>query len=164
MRDVLTAPQVQDGLHPLLGVGVAVVVGQRIDTQRLEFGQEPAADHVDRQPAAGDVGDVGRDLGEHQRIEQQRLDRPDQLDPLGGLGKGGQGGPRFQDVVLGVAGMDHMLGHQCRVIASTLGMHEQIAGAPVAGVRQIVRVQAGTVVAVDRRPHPEAWSAHDVVR
>ena len=110
--DLLAGPQVQHRLQPVAGVGIAVVVVGRVQAKRLQFGQEPAADHIDGQPPAGDLRDVARDLGEYQRIHQQRLDRPNELDAAGRLGQGGQGRPRLQHIVVGIAGMNDMLRHQ----------------------------------------------------
>jgi hypothetical protein len=109
---LLAGPQVEQCLEPLAGVGVAVVVVGGVQAKRFEFGQEPATNDVDRQSSAGDVGDVTRELGEYQRVDQQRLDRADELYAARGLGQRGQRRPGLEHVVLDVAGMNDMLRQQ----------------------------------------------------
>ena len=118
-----------------------VVVVERVQTQALQFGQKPPGDEVDGQPAVGDVGDVGGDLREDQRIEQQRLDRADQLDARRRLGERRNRRPRFENVVLGVAGVDDVLCQQGGVEPCGFGTQQQVAGAAVARVRRVVRMQ-----------------------
>ena len=157
-RDVLARPQLGDDPEPFPRVGVAVVVVERVESQTLQLGQEPSGDEVDRESAVGDVGDVGCDLREDQRVEQQWFDRADQLDARGGLRQRRDRRPRFEHVVLGIAGVDDMLRQQGRVESGPLGAQQQVAGAPVAGVGGVVRMMPGAVVAVDRCPHPEPRS------
>ena len=83
-----------------------------VQAKRFEFGQKPATDDIDGQSAAGDVSDVARQLGEHQRVDQQRLDRADQLDAARRLGQRGQRRPRLEHVVLDIAGMNDVLRQQ----------------------------------------------------
>ena len=79
-RDLLARPQFGDDPEPFPRVRIPVVVVERVETQTLQFGQEPSGDEVDGQSSVGDVRDVGGDLREDQRVEQQWLDRADQLD------------------------------------------------------------------------------------
>ena len=155
-RNVLARPQFGDDPEPFPRVGVPVVVVERVETQPLQFGQEPSGDEVDGESSVGDVGDVGGDLREDQRVEQQWLDRADQLDARGGLRQRRHRRPRLEYVVLGIARVDDVLGQQGRVEAGPLGTQQQVAGAPVARVGRVVRMMSRAVVAVDRRPHPES--------
>lgn len=160
-RNVFPRPQIQHLLQPLPGVGVPVVVFGRLQAERFQLGQEPPADHVDRQSARGDLVDVRREFGEHQRVEQQRLDGSDQLDPRGGFGQTCQRRPGFEYVVLGVAGMDDVLRDESRVVPGPLRAQNQVPVAAVTGVGCVVGMQARAVVPVDRCPHPESWCRHD---
>ncbi len=135
-----------------------------IESQPSKLRQEPSGDEVDREATVGDVGDVGCDLREHQRVEQQWLHRTDQLDARGGLRQRRYRRPRLEYVVLGIAGVDDVLGQQGGIETGLLRPQQQVAGASVARVGCVVRMTPCAVIAVNRRPHPEPHRRHEVLR
>ncbi len=68
----------------LLGSPVAFIVLQPGLTECREFALEPAADHVDREPAAGQLVRGGSELGQHAGVPEAGEDSGDDLEPLGG--------------------------------------------------------------------------------
>ena len=90
---------------------------RKTDSGLVELRPIPGVDEVDREPTAADVLDAERQLGEHHRMIEIRLDGGDDLDPAGQCRNGGSGAPRFQLVEILLVRIDRVLGDQGRIVA-----------------------------------------------
>ena len=117
----------------LFGAPVAFVVLQPGFAEREELVFQPAADHVDRDPAVGEVVGGGDPLGEDTRVPQAGVDCCDDAQPLGGQGEGETEARGFVLVVGPVAGDVPHLGE--RVVETVvLGEDREFAVVVVAPV------------------------------
>ena len=156
---VLARPQFGDDVEPLPGVGVAVVVFERRrgPAPPVPGRNQPLTTLIASRPSAMSAM-LAASLANTNGLNSSGLIAPISSMRVGGLGQGGERRPRLQDVVLDVARVNDVLRHRGRVVAGALGTQQQVTGAAVARVGSVVRMVAGTVVAVDRRPHPEPRS------
>ena len=82
--DVVLVQILPQHLEELGAAPVALVVFEPRLAEVGELVLEPAGDHVDGEPAAGQVVGGGAELGQHGGLPQPRVDRRDDLEPLGG--------------------------------------------------------------------------------
>ena len=127
VSEALALHQARHHRDPLAAVGVARVVLGKADARLVEFRPVPGIDEIDREPAAADVLDPERQLGQHDGMIEIRLDRGDDLDPAGQCRDRRRRAPCLELIEILLMRIDRVLRDQRRIVAELLGRQHQIA-------------------------------------
>ena len=82
IREVIARPDAVHHIEPFAGARVAIIVLLEVHAVFASFVRPPRRDHVERHPAAADVIDVGRLLGQQRRKMERGADGDHQFNAL----------------------------------------------------------------------------------
>ena len=155
VAEALLGPQPVDHVEPFAGPGVAVVMLVELQAILGRLVRPPGGDDVERQPAAADIVDVRRLLGEQGRLVEIGPDRDHQLDPLRHRRQRRRGRPGVERRLLDALDVVEVeLGDQAQVPARLLAPQGEPADIVPARLHPLV-LDVAQPAAEDRHPVTE---------